>query len=248
MEGEDSVIRALAAAGSQGLTPAELAKTVAASKARISQLLGELRCGDSVRGPFRIGRSSRYFSAAHAPSREQVEARIDEQLLNAGLKLTTQSDLEKAARPCPKAFFTDALSALKAEGKIVEFRNPRKSRLYVHREPLLEQLHIERESTSRGDEPRAPVSSLPLDRVLRVYEAAKAQQGGISAVTIYDLLKGVGGSKEELHRLLLDAAAHGRATLHPASTVNFPPEVMEAGITIEGQPYPFVTVVLKEGT
>jgi hypothetical protein len=46
--------------------------------------------------------------------------------------------------------------------------------------------------------------------------------------------------------LLLDEAKSGRLTLHPASTVNFPSEVMEAGIRMEGQPYPFVTVVLKE--
>jgi hypothetical protein len=144
------------------------------------------------------------------------------------------------ARFAPKVFFKDALSALKADGKIVELRGPMKSKLYLHGEPLLEQLRPERVPQRQ----KAAVS-ISLERVRPVYEKLKAQQGGISAVTIFDVLKGVGGTKEELHRLLLDEAKRGRVTLHPASTVSFSHEITEAGIQLEGQPYPFVTVVLK---
>jgi hypothetical protein len=231
----DSVVEALERAGSRGLTITDLRKVRGASAQ-----LKKLQADGSIRGPLQISRSKRYFVADQAPTRELVEARIERRLRDAGLKLTSFSDLEALARFAPKAFFKDALSALKAEGRIVELRGPMKSKLYLHGEPLLEQLRPERDLTKRVRPPE-----ISLERIRPVYEALKAQQGGISAVTIFDVLKGVGGSKEDLHRLLLDEAKLGRVTLHPASTVNFSHEITEAGIKLEGQPHPFVTVVLK---
>jgi hypothetical protein len=233
MERHNSVLEALERAGSRGLTITDLRKVRGASAQ-----LKKLKADGSIRGPLQISRSKRYFVTERAPTREQVEARIERRLLDAGLKLTSFSDLEELARFAPKAFFKDALSALKADGKIVELRGPMKSKLYLHREPLLEQLRAER--ISPREKP-----AISLERIRPVYEALKAQQGGISTVTIFDVLKRVGGSKEELHRLLLDEAKRGRVTLHPASTVNFSREIMEAGIQLEGEPYPFVTVVLR---
>jgi hypothetical protein len=160
----DTAIDVLARAGSQGLTPVDLAKALGISKACTSQVLRELKANGSARGPFRIGRSTRYFSATHAPSRQHVEDRIEEWLRNAGLKLTSLSDLEAIARPWPKAFFKDAISALKGEGAIVELRGPRKSRLYLHREPLLEQLRVEREGATGARELEDTTSSLSLDQ------------------------------------------------------------------------------------
>jgi hypothetical protein len=76
----------------------------------------------------------------------------------------------------------------------------------------------------------------------------KAEQGGISAVKIHDILKKLRVSKDELHALLLREAHRGRVSLHAASTVNFPGEVMEAGIRIEGEQQPYVTFILREGS
>jgi hypothetical protein len=210
-----------------------------------SAQLKKLKAEGSIRGPLRIGPSKRYFVTGQAPSREQVEARIEQRLREAGLSLTSFSKLQAAAKFAPKAFLKDALSALKADGKIVELRGPRKSKLYLHRAPLLEQLRPERGLSKPVPPSKKDVASISLEQVRPVYEKLRAQQGGISAVTIFDVLKGVGGRKEELHRLLLDEAKRGRVTLHPASTVNFPREVTEAGIQLEGQPYPLVTVVLR---
>jgi hypothetical protein len=78
--------------------------------------------------------------------------------------------------------------------------------------------------------------------------ALKAEQGGISTVKIYDILKKLGVSKDELHALLLREAQRGRVSLHAASTVNFPREVMEAGIKIEGEQQPYVTFILREAS
>ena len=240
MRRHNSVFEALERAGSRGLTTTDLKKVGGASAQ-----LKKLKADGSIRGPLPIGRSKRYFVTEQAPTREQVEARIERRLRDAELKLTSLSDLEALARFAPKAFFKDALSALKANGTIVELRGPMKSKLYLHCEPLLEQLRPERDLKKRVPPSEKPNHSISLERIRPVYEAVKAQQGGISAVTIFDVLKGVGGSKDELHRLLLDEAKRGRVTLHPASSVKFSQEIMEAGIQLEGQPYPFVTVVLR---
>jgi hypothetical protein len=247
MERRDLILQSLAKAGARGLTEAALAKRLHVSAKEIPALLEPLKLDGSLYGPFRIGQSKRYFAGEHAPTREKVTAKIEEWLRDAALNLTSFSKLEALFKGAAKAFFLDALSALKADGKIVELRDPRKSKLYLHREPLLEQLRAQVEIRDRGHASEKLVAAISLEQVRPVYQALKAQQGGISAVTIFDILKGVSASKEELHRLLLDEAKRGRVTLHPSSTTNFNREVVDAGIKLEGQPYPFVTVVLKEG-
>jgi hypothetical protein len=251
MEWDDSeIVKALAKAGTKGLTTADLTKRLPAGLAKKS-VLTELKASGLIRGPFRIGRSYFYFDAKNAPTREQMESRIEELLRHAGIKVTSRSSLETRIKGVPKSLFKDALSLLKAEGKIVELKGPTGGTLYVHREPVLDQLRLSggigAENKHRTPPPASPKTSISLEEVRPVYEALKAQQGGISAVKIYDILKAFGGSKDELHRLLLNEARHGRVSLHPASTVNFSREVMEAGIRLDGQPHPFVTVVLKEG-
>jgi hypothetical protein len=74
----------------------------------------------------------------------------------------------------------------------------------------------------------------------------KAEQGGIGTVKIYDIMTRLGAAKEDLHRLLIAESKRGGVSLHRASTAKFPPEVIEAGIRLEGEPEPLVTVVLKD--
>jgi hypothetical protein len=254
MEKQDQskLVEVLAKAGARGLTQAEIAKKMQfGSESQIALAIKNLKTSGAIRGPFQIGRSKYYFDAINAPTREHVEKRIEELLRGAGVKVTSRSSLQEKMKGTPLKLFKDALSSLKAEGKIVELRGASKSTMYVHREPILEQLRlpdaIEADKRHRTSAPPPPKTSISLDEVRPVYEALKTQQGGISAVKIYDIMKGVGVSKEDLHRFLLTEAQRGRVTLHPASTVNFPREVIEAGISLDGQPYPFVTVVLKEG-
>ena len=251
---EEEIVRALASAGTKGLTATTLAKAISAAAANklLFSAITKLKSRGAIRGPFRIGRFNFFFETKSAPTREHLESRIEDLLRRAGTRVTTRSDLDKGMKGVVQSLYQDAISALKAEGKIVELRNARRSPLYVHRDPIIDQLRVE----SGGDHERRPPSptqsseaaSISLDDVRPYYHALKAEQGGISTVKIYDILKKLGVSKDELHALLLREAKRGRVSLHAASTVNFSREVMEAGIRIEGEQQPYVTLILREGS
>jgi hypothetical protein len=250
---EEDIVRALARVGTKGLTATALAKAISAPNAnkQLSSAITKLKSRGAIRGPFRMGRFSLFFEAKSAPTREHLESRIEDLLRRAGTRVTTRADLDKSMKGVVQSLYKDAISALKAEGRMVELRNARRSPLYVHRDAIIELLRVE----SSGDRDRRPPSPTPssetasisLDDVRPHYLALKAQQGGISTVKIYDILKILGVSKDEVHALLLREARRGRVSLHAASTVNFPREVMEAGIKIEGEPQPYGTFILREG-
>lgn len=250
---EDDVVRVLAKAEAKGLTTTALAKAISApaTNRQLLSAITRLKSQGAIRGPFRMGRLSLYFDAKSAPTREHLESRIEDMLRRAGTRVTTRSDLDKGMKGVVQSLYKDAISALKAEGKIVELRNARRSPLYVHRAAILDQLRIENGGDGehgpqppKQDHPAA--ASISLDDIRPHYLSLKAEQGGISAVKIYDILKKLGVSKDELHALLLREAQRGRVSLHAASTVSFPREVIEAGIRVEGQPHPFITVVLRD--
>jgi hypothetical protein len=251
---EEDIVRALARAGAKGLTAAALAKAISAPAAnkQLSSAITQLKSRGAIRGPFRMGRSILFFEASSAPTREHLEARIEDLLRRAGTRVTTRSVLDKGMKGVVQSLYKDAISALKAEGKIVELRNARRSPLYVHRDAIMDQLRVESGDGSdrRPPSPPQPPEPAPisLDDVRPHYLALKAEQGGISAVKIYDIIKKLGVSKDDLHDLLLREAQRGRVSLHAASTVNFPRDVMEAGIRIEGEQQPYVTFVLREGS
>jgi hypothetical protein len=234
------LIKDLAEAGTKGLTQAEIKKKIPKTLQRkIVTFIGDLKQNGSLNGPFTIGRRKSYFDRAHAPKREQMERHLEELIRQQGMRLISRSSLAEKVRNFPKEFFQDALSLLRSEYRILELQGSTKSVLYIHREPVLEQLGL----TGITEQ-----SSITLEMLGPVYRTLRAQQGGISAVTIYDLLKKLNATKNEVHDLLLREAKLGRVSLHPASTVNFPREVIDAGIRVEGQPQPFITVVLREGT
>jgi hypothetical protein len=249
---QENIVRVLARAGTKGLTITALAKAISAPAAnkQLSSVISELKSRGAIRGPFRMGRFSLYFETKSAPTREHLESRIEDLLRRAWTRVTTRSNLDKGMKGVVQSLYKDAISVLKAEGKIVELRNARRSPLYVHRDSIIEQLRVE----SGGDRDRGPLTqspktaSLSLDDIRPHYLSLKAEQGGISAVKIYDMLKKFGVSRDKLHALLLREAQRGRVSLHAASTVNFPREVMEAGIKIEGEQQPYVTFILREGS
>jgi hypothetical protein len=248
---QEDIVRAFARAGTKGLTTAGLAKaiSVSAGNKQLSSAIIELKSRGAIRGPFRIGRSSVFFEKNSAPTREHLESRIEDLLRRAGTRVTTRSDLDKRMKGVVQSLYKDAIGALKAEGKIIELRNARRNPLYVHRDAIVDQLRMD---DGDGGVPlpmhSSETASLSLDDILPHYLALKAEQGGIRTVTIYDVLKRLGVAKDQLHALLLREAKHGRVSLHAASTVNFPREVMEAGIRIEGEQQPYVAFMLREGS
>lgn len=238
----------LVAARHKGLTASALEKKLpAAQRDRSAAILGGLKAAGRIRGPFKSGRSQYYFAPDFAPTRAQAEALIEKSLRDAGLKLATRSELGDRVKGLLQVFFRDALASLKSETKIVELKRGRNT-FYVHREPLLDQLGL----TDDQDQAEAPAPARTLVRatmtladVRPIYEQLKAQQGGISAVRIYDIMRRLSAAKEDLHRLLLEEERNGRVSLHRASTAGYPREVTEAGIRLPGQPEPLVTVVVK---
>lgn len=229
------IIAALVKAGDKGLSRAAL---VGKSAKAEPPALAELKASGDVRGPIAIGKSLRYFVAAHAPSPERVAARIEAILRDTGTRLVSRVALEKKINAKPEVLFGDAIGLLKSNATVIELVSGH-TRFYVHRDTVLE--HV------RSLEPSVS-PTLTVEKVLKAYRTVKAEQGGISAVRIYDLLQAVGGPKGVLHKILREEARAGRASLHPTSTVNFPPEVIDAGIQLEGEPHPFVTVVIRDPT
>jgi hypothetical protein len=243
------LVEALMAAGTKGMTKSDLKKKIPKPiRSKSTSILSELRSAGSIQGPFKK-RSDYYFAPQFAPTRAQAEGLIEKLLRDAGLRLTTKTDLSARANGFLQVFFKDVLAALKSEAKIVELKRGR-STFYVHREAVLEQLRLT--DDSEAGPPREPPiwssrhAAVTLEDVRPIYERLKTEQGGISTVKIYDIMTRLGAAKEDLHRLLLDEAKNGRASLHRASTAKFSPEVIEAGIRLEGQPEPLVTIVLKE--
>jgi len=143
---EEDIVRALARVGTKGLTAAALSNAISAPTAnkQLSSAITKLKSRGAIRGPFRIGRFSLFFEAKSAPTREHLESRIEDLLRRAGTRVTTRSDLDKGMKGVVQSLYKDAISALKAEGKIVELRNARRSPLYVHRDAIIDQLRVER--------------------------------------------------------------------------------------------------------
>jgi hypothetical protein len=237
---ESHLSNALAKAGAKGLSRAAILEKTKVPESKLDEFIKGCRSRGLIYGPFKSRKTQYYFDRANAPSR-LTEARIEDILRGSGVKLVSRSALEKQLKKLFKPFLADAVSALKSEGNIIEFKHG-SSFLYSHREPILELLQVDGNTAEKPQ-----TAPLTLANIRPAYEKLKAQQGGISVVKIFDLLKATGIPREELHALLRAAARQGRVTLHPATTVNFAPEVVEAGIKLEGERDPRVTVVFKEG-
>jgi hypothetical protein len=241
------LVEYLIAAGAKGRTKSDLKKKIPkAQQSKALSIVGELRTAGAIKGPFKY-RSDYYFAAQFAPTRAQAEGLIEKLLLDGGLRLTTNSNLSDQVKGFLHIFFRDALAALKSEAKIVELKAGR-IKYYVHRTALIEQLRITDDFAvgERGQPELRASTALTLKDVRPVYESLKSAQGGISTVKIYDIMTRLGAAKEDLHRLLIREEKNGRVSLHRASTTKFSQEVIEAGIQLEGQPEPLVTIVLKD--
>ena len=80
-----------------------------------------------------------------------------------------------------------------------------------------------------------------MEDLLPVYRRLKAEQGGFSAVKIFDLMKALNLPKSDLHRLLIEEAKAGQNYDPSHHLGRARAEVVDAGIRLPGFTEPFVT-------
>lgn len=252
----DSLLPAIVEAHDAGLAIGAIKdKFVGKSRAKAKEREAELReklasliREGAIWGPLKHKGTQFYFAAGRGPSIETASAVAARLVLQSGTKLLSRPGLEKKVAGMNRRFLPDAVKHAVASRAIVELACG-VSRYYLHRDVAADYFGFE--TATSGDviaspEPTAPSEpNLAFEDLLPVYRRLKAEQGGFSAVKIFDLMKALNAPKEALHRLLVAEAKAGRITLHPTTSVELPAEVIEAGIRLPGFAEPFVTVVVK---
>jgi hypothetical protein len=245
----DELLPTIIDAGDAGLSIGKLnAKFVGRSKAKerldplrkkLAVLVGE----GAIRGPLKYGATQYFFAADRGPSIETAKEAIVAFVARSGVKLSSKVGLEKKVIGMNRRFFADGLGLAVASRDILELRCG-SSRYYLHSEVAADYFGLSPISTDFA-ETSAAGSVLTFETLLPVYRRLKDRQGGFSAVKIFDLMRELRGSKEDLHRLLIEEARTGRVTIHPTTSVDLPAEVIEAGLRLPGFSEPFITVVIK---
>lgn len=252
----DKAVSAITAAKDTGLSTAAIktalfGRSKTATKERDAELrdmLASLTREGAIRGPFKHGRTQYYFATGRGPSIETASDVVTRLVLRSGVKLVSRPGLAKKVTGMNKPFFPDGLKHAVASRAIVEL-SCGSSKYYLHREVAAEYFDFETSPAGEAPVPVAPPASEPdmtFAELLPAYRRLKAEQGGFSAVKIFDLMKALDRPKEVLHRLLVAEAKAGRISIHHTTSVELPPEVIDAGIRLPGYAEPFVTVVVKD--
>jgi hypothetical protein len=253
----DELLPAIINAGDSGLSGAKITEKFAGkSKAReraaeLREKLAALVRDGAIRGPFKY-RGTRYFAAGRGPSIETASNAIIDLVARSGVKLISKAGLEEKVTGLNKRYFADGLQHAVSSQAILELSCGSR-KYYLHRATAADCFGFDATTPERPAPSPQPsrtnthtgAASLTLQDLLPTYRRLKAEQGGFSAVKIYDLVQALDGSKEDLHRLLVEEAKAGRVTIHPTTSVDLPKEVVDAGIRMPGFPEPFVTVVVK---
>ncbi|WP_315786066.1 MULTISPECIES: hypothetical protein [unclassified Bradyrhizobium] len=253
----DDLLPAITKAGDAGLSLSRIKTTFlgkAAAKKGSPELrdkLAALTRDGAIWGPLKQGVAQLYFARGYGPSIETASQAIVKLIASSGIKLISKPSLQKKITGMNKKFFPDGLKHAIASQAIVELTCG-SSKYYLHRDVAADYFGFDAMASEPAlttpelhDGAAAITASLTLDDLLPAYRRLKAEQGGFSAVKIFDLIRASGESKEELHRLLIEETKAGRVTIHPTTTVDLPKEEMDAGIRLAGFPEPFVTVVVK---
>jgi hypothetical protein len=246
----DDLLPAIIAANDAGLTVGAIrtkfvGKSISNAKSRNAELkerLTSLVRDGAIRGPFRYGSTQYYFAAGFGPSIESASKAVEQLVLKSGVKLLSKPTLEKKVTGMHRRFFADGIKHAVASQVIMELACG-SSKYYLHRDVVAEYFGIG-EDLGDGSGSREP--KLAFEDLLPVYRRLKAEQGGFSAVKIFDLIKALGRPKEIVHRLLVEEAKAGRLTIHHTTSVELPPEVTAAGIRLPEYAEPFVTLVVGD--
>jgi hypothetical protein len=249
----DDLLPAIISAGDLGLSIGKISEKFAGkSKAKERETLVREKLAALVRegaiwGPFRFGQTRYYFARDRGPSIESASRTIVSLVSQSGVKLLSKAGMEKKLTGKNGRFLADGIKHAVASQAILEL-SCGTSKYYLHRDVAADYFGF---ATAAAIEPQTPDGqkqtgrSVTLATLLPAYRRLKAEQGGFSAVNIFDLMRELDGSKEDLHRLLIDEAKAGRVSLHPTTSVTLPTEVIDAGIRLPGYPEPFVTFIVK---
>jgi hypothetical protein len=244
----DELLPAIIDAGGSGLSIGKIKTKFAGKSARknpetaVQEKLTALVREGAIWGPLKYSRTQHYFAAGRGPSIETASDAIVELVSRSGVKLLSKAALKDKVKGMNARFFADGLKHAVASQAILEL-SCGKPKYYLHRGVAADYFGFETTAQEPPTLPQQP--SLTLANLLPTYRRLKAEQGGFSAVKIFDLVQAFNGSKEDLHRLLIEEAKAGRITIHPTTSVDLPKEVIDAGIRLPGFPEPFVTVVVK---
>jgi hypothetical protein len=252
----DGLVPAIIAVKDAGLTVGAIkAKFIgksragaASRKAELAEKLTSLVHEGAIWGPLKHGRAQYYFASGYGPSIKTASEAVERLVSKSGVKLLSRAGLEKKATGMHRQFFADGIRHAVASGAIVELACG-SSKYYLHRDVAAEYFGFEATSADASTSSQPLASNEPklaFEDLVPIYRRLKAEQGGFSAVKIFDLMKAMGRSKEILHRLLIEEAKAGRISIHHSSSVELPPEVIDASIRLPCFAEPFVTVVVKD--
>jgi hypothetical protein len=245
----EEILPRIVNAGDAGLSLGKIKDGV--GKRQHGKLAGTLKSlvdSKEIRGPFKRGRSQCYFAPDRGPSAESASKVISKFVRESGTKLLSQPTLMKKVTGLNKTFAPDGLGLAIKNMTIIQLSFGT-SKCFLHRDVAQE--YFARSGMAQPDPPGSPPkppvgADLTLATVRPVVQQLVAGQGGYSTVDIYDLMKALRVPKDALHQFLLREAKAGHLTIHPTTTVELKPEVVDAAITLPGFPEPFVTVTLKD--
>jgi hypothetical protein len=243
----DALRLQISEAGDKGLplSKMKLGGDKKAAAAELRDLLATLARDGAIRGPFKSGGSQIYFSAGHGPSVDRVCELVERLVRDAGVKLPSKKALDDKVKGLNKRYFPDALKQATARRTILEVSRG-SAKFYLHRDVAAERFGFETQGRLEAAEQPKRERNLTFAELTTVYSRLKAEQGGFSAVKIYDVVRALGVTTEQAHEFIASEAKAGRVTLHPTNSVNLPREVMDAALRLPGHAEPFVTVSVRE--
>jgi len=252
----DDLLPELIDAGDNGLGKTAIKNRFAGKskerQAELTEKLGALIRSGAIWGPVKRKGADVYFASGRGPSIETASGVINTLVQRSGVKLLSKAGLEKKVVGVNRRFFADGLKHAISSQRIVEL-SCGSSKYYLHREVATDYFGFTETGVAQEKATAAPVAaethvvkpSLTLEDILPAYRRLKAENGGFSAVDIYDLLLALNVRKEELHRLLIEENKAGRVAIHHTTSLNVSREAVEAAIRLPGVAEPFITVVVK---
>lgn len=192
----------------------------------------------------KFGSAYLYFTPLNAPSPSKTNRLIEERLQKMGPRLVAKATFEKEFTGPAKIYYADAFQELKAQRRVAQFKAAYVYLLHISAIPHLFS-SISSADLENTDSQKSESSGLSWSNILSVYQEVVSSRGGLGAVPIGTLMRRLGAGKETFHRILLEEAKRGRATLHTANTTNLSEEEREGMLWVPESQDPFVTTTLR---